>query len=300
MTQTICRYGAVPVMNPTTEVSSSAKLEKTSAVLTRIHRIKRGNMENFILWSVSSDEKKSELSFFATAVNIQRINHGTQETIARMLNDLGSPEVSFERWIIDRFLTDYLIDYPLSDDWKDIWTETCEITVQLSKPINLKLKDTELIRTFARDTTWKGEPWQFPIKCVVVADFSTPASTAKAKQILELIAQLNERASSLDELRVQIPYVSEMMLTNFLKEYQEQRRLQAKGACEISVRQRPGLPQQLVVSVGVFDEQFFIKENNLAEWLLGLIHELDGTTTWEDTTDLESENLKRNPPTSDN
>lgn len=301
MTQTICRYGAVPVMNPTTEVSSSAKLEKTSALLTRIHRIKRGNMENFILWSVSSDEKKSELSFFATAVNIQRINHGTQETIARMLNDLGSPEVSFERWSIHRFLTDYLIDYPLSDDWKDIWTETCEITVQLSKPINLKLKNTELIRTFARDTTWKGERWQFPVKCVVVADFSNPESTAKAKQILESIEQLSESASSLDELRVQIPYVSEWILTNFLKEYQEQRRLQAKGACEVSVRQRPGLPQQLVVSVGVFDEQFFIKEeNNFAEWLLGLIHELDGTTTWEDTTYLELENLKRNPPISDN
>jgi hypothetical protein len=57
----------------------------------------------------------------------------------------------------------------------------------------------------------------------------------------------------------------------------------------------------LVVSVGVFDEQFFIKEeNNLAGWLSGLIHELDGTTTWEETTDLELENLKRNTPISDN
>ena len=78
-----------------------------------------------------------------------------------------------------------------------------------------------------------------------------------------------------------------MILTNFLKEYQEQRRLQAKGACEMSIRQRPGLPKQLVVSLGVFDEQFFIKENNLAEWLSGLIHELDGTATWEEKTDIE-------------
>ncbi len=244
-------------------------------------------MENFILWSVSSDEKNSELSSFATAVQIQRINQGTQEAIAKMLNDLGSPEVSFEYWSIDRFVTDYLIDYPLSDDWKDIWTDTCEITVQLSEPINLKLKDTELIRTFARDTTWEGEPLQFPIKCVVVADFSNPESTVKAKELLELIGQLSESASPLDELRVQIPYVSEMILTNFLKEYQEQRRLQAKGACEMSIRQRPGLPKQLVVSLGVFDEQFFIKENNLAEWLSGLIHELDGTATWEEKTDIE-------------
>jgi hypothetical protein len=80
-------------MNHTIKEYSSVKWEKISVVLMIIHQIERGNMENFILWSVSLDENINQLSFFATSVQIQRINKGTQEMMAKMLKDLGSPKL---------------------------------------------------------------------------------------------------------------------------------------------------------------------------------------------------------------
>lgn len=251
-------------------------------------------MDNFILWSVSLEEEKQMVSFFATSVQVQRINQGTEEMIAEMLEDLGASEVSFEQWSIDRFVTDYLVDRPYSDNWRDIWADTCEIKIQLSEPINLNVKDTDLIRTFASDESWNGSPFQLPVKCVVVADFYSPESIGIAKQILTLIEQFGENVSLFDELRAQVPYVSERIVTQFLKEYREQRRLRGKTACGLSIRQRTGLPQQLVISVGVFDEPFYAKQNNLAEWLSDLIHELGGTTTWDEKTEIELESFMNN------
>lgn len=145
-------------------------------------------MENFILWSVSLEEEKQMVSFFATSVQVQRINQGTEEMIAEMLEDLAASEVSFEQWSIDRFVTDYLVDRPYSDNWRDIWADTCEIKLQLSEPINLNVKDTDISRTFASDKSWNGEPLQLPVKCVVVADFYS----------LELILETRLSALSLN------------------------------------------------------------------------------------------------------
>jgi hypothetical protein len=250
-------------------------------------------MENFLTWSVSLEKEKQMISFFATSLQFKRINQGSEEMIAKMLSDLGASEVFFEQWSIARFVTDYLVDRPYSDNWRDIWTETCEIKIQLSKPINLSVKDTDLIRTLAWDETWKGEPLELPVKCVVVADFYSPESIAIAKQILTSIEQFGENVPLIDELRAQVPYVSERIVTQFLKEYREQKRLQGKTACKLSTRQRAGLPQQLVISLGVFDEPFYAKEGNLGEWLSDLIHELGGTTTWDEKTDIEVENYRR-------
>jgi hypothetical protein len=246
-------------------------------------------MENFILWSVSLEEKKQIVSFFATSLQLKRINQGTEEMIAEMLDDLGAEEVSFEQWSIDRFVTDYLVDLPYGENWRDIWAETYEIKIQLSKPINLNVKDTDLIRTFASDESAKGRGLQLPVKCVMVADFYSPESIAIAKQILTSIEQFSESVSLLDDLRAQVPYVSERSLTGFLKEYREQKKLSEKTAFGLSISQKTGLPQQLIISLGVFDEPFYAKEGNLADWLLDLIHELGGTTTWDEKIDLEAE-----------
>jgi len=77
-------------------------------------------MSTFILWNASLAQKANELSFFATATQWLYINRGTRDTIAEMLGDLGVKHFAFDKWTVDHFLTDYLLDEPLSDDWRDI------------------------------------------------------------------------------------------------------------------------------------------------------------------------------------
>jgi hypothetical protein len=78
-------------------------------------------MSLFILWNTLFYSKTKELSFFSTAIQLLYINKGTREMIAKLLNDLGVKQFTFDRWTIDPFLTDYLLDEPLSDDGRDIY-----------------------------------------------------------------------------------------------------------------------------------------------------------------------------------
>ncbi|HAX77055.1 MAG TPA: hypothetical protein DCY88_14760 [Cyanobacteria bacterium UBA11372] len=242
-------------------------------------------MENFILWSVSFDEQVRELSFFATPVQIKRINKGTQEMVREMINDLGISPSPFEKWTVDHFFTNYLMDYPPSENWEDIWADTCEIKLQLAVPIKLESKDTELIRTFARDKSWNGESSYLPSKCVVVADFYSPESLAKAKKILDRVGKLRENASLIDELHSEVPYVPKQLFTKIHEAYLELETYQGKTPSELSVRQRAGVPKQLILYLGVFDQKFFIDGAKLAKAVSDLVYELDGTTTWNETTD---------------
>ncbi|MEQ8973150.1 MAG: hypothetical protein RIE73_22445 [Coleofasciculus sp. C1-SOL-03] len=244
-------------------------------------------MENFTLWSVSLDKKINQLSFFATSTQIQRINKGTEEMMATMLKDLGIPEASFDRWSIDYFLTDYLMDYPPSDDWEDIWSDTSEINLKLLKPINLEVKDTALIRTFARDKSWKGEPLHFPIKCVVVADFYDFDSLAQAKKILDRLGELRENILLIDELHSQVPHVPKHIFTNIHEAFMQLGKYHEKTSSDLSVRQRVGNPLQIILNIGVFGEEFFIDDTPLANWVSDLVHQLGGTTTWDERTDPE-------------
>jgi hypothetical protein len=242
-------------------------------------------MENFILSSVSFNEEVRELSFFATPVHIKRINKGTQEMITEMIEDLGISEVSFERWNVDHFVTNYLMDHPPSEDWKDIWTDTCEIKLQLAVPIKLEIKDTELIRTFARDKSWKGESSYLPSQCVVVADFYSPEFLAKAKKILDRVGKLRENASLIDELHSQVPDIPKELFTKIHEAYLELETYQGKMPSELSLRQRAGLPKQLMLYLGVFDEKFFIDGAKLAKAVSDLVYELNATTTWDEMMD---------------
>ena len=50
------------------------------------------------------------------------------------------------------------------------------------------------------------------------------------------------------------------------------------------VRRRAGLPQQLLLSLGTVDEEFFTSGASAAQLLMKRVHELGGTTTWEERT----------------
>ena len=54
---------------------------------------------------------------------------------------------------------------------------------------------------------------------------------------------------------------------------------------ELSLRQRAGLPKQLMLYLGVFDEKFFIDGAKLAKAVADLVYELGATTTWDDMMD---------------
>jgi hypothetical protein len=53
----------------------------------------------------------------------------------------------------------------------------------------------------------------------------------------------------------------------------------------VSIRQRPSLPKQLLLDLGRFEESFFAHGATLAQAVAKLVYELDGTTTWNETTD---------------
>lgn len=242
-------------------------------------------MENFILSSVSFDEQVRELSFFATPIQLQRINKGTQEMVTEMIEDLGISGVSFEQWNVDHFVTNYLMDHPPSDNWKDIWIDTFEIKLQLAVPIKLEIEDTQLIRTSARDETWNIKLSYLPCQCVVVADFYSPKYLAEAKKILDRVGELRDNASLIDELHSQVPDIPKELFTKIHEAYLELETYQGKMLSELSLRQRAGLPKQLILYLGVFDENFFIEGAKLAKAVSDLVYELNATTTWDETTD---------------
>ncbi|HBE16722.1 MAG TPA: hypothetical protein DEG17_07990 [Cyanobacteria bacterium UBA11149] len=242
-------------------------------------------METFILWSPSFDERVRELSFFATEVQIQRINQGTQEMLQEMLHDIGISGVDVENWTINPFLTNYLMDEPPSSNWKDIWADTWEIKLKLTESIKLEVEYTDLIRTWASDTTWKGEPLYLPSKCVVVADFYNSETLEKAKKILDRVGDLRNNASLIDDLHAQVPYLPKDLFINIRSAYLEMETNQGNDINNLEARQRAGLLKQLILSLGIFDDKFFINGAKLAKTVSDLVYELDGTTTWNETTD---------------
>ena len=194
-------------------------------------------METYLLWSPSLDEKATKLSFFATAVNIQRIAKGTPEMIGAMLNDLGVHDGVQTFSTTNRFITNYLTDDPDSEDWQDSWAETWEIVVQFAAPVSLVKDQYYPRRTFEIDRSWDGNTSMFPVECVVIADFA--------------------RAKDLNQAQ---------------KEF--------KGT-----RTRPGQMQQLLISLGTVEEEFFENGATAASQISERCQELGGTTTHEETRD---------------
>ncbi|MDY6784812.1 MAG: hypothetical protein SW833_20090 [Cyanobacteriota bacterium] len=250
-------------------------------------------MDNFILWNISYDDKINQLSFFATNTQIQRINKGTHEMISEMLNDLGISEAVFEQWEIDFFVTDYLMDFPLSDNWKEIWSDTWEIKLQLLKSIRLKYPETELVRSFADDATWKGESLQFPVQCIVVADFYNFESLMKAKAVLGNLKSLREDVSFIDEIHSQLPNVSKWMLSKTHEACRELNKYPDKNSNALSFYQRVSNPLQFIVNIGFFGEEFFIDDTPLACFVSEIVRELEGTPTWDEKNYLQTLELRK-------
>jgi len=236
-------------------------------------------MENFILWNVSFDQATMELSFFASAVNLQLINQGTQEMVARMLADLGVSGVTFDKWKLHHFLTDYLADDPESDDWEDTWFDTWEIAVTTTAPVQLKIGETELFRTPIYDESWQGGSRPMPADCVVVVDFPTDESMAKAQTVLEKAASLPEDESLVDKLSSEVPEARAGLFSEIRDTY-----LELEPRQRLFVGRRTGHPRQLFLTVGNFAEEFFQDGAKLAGLVSELCHALGGTTTWEEKT----------------
>lgn len=185
-------------------------------------------MPAFILWNALFESKTKELSFFSTAIQLLYINQGTRDTIAKMLEDLGVGQYSFDRWTVDHFVTDYLLDEPLSDDWRDIWAHTWEIKVHLTEAIKLDLEVTNLVRTSARDDTDFVDELSndlsayFPAKYVLIADFYDSESLAIAQKILPMVNLLRDNEPYIEIMRSQVPQFCEKQLKRLRKEYQSQ------------------------------------------------------------------------------
>jgi hypothetical protein len=241
-------------------------------------------MAGFILWSASLTETAAELSFFATSTGFKRIQRGTTAMLTDMLAALGLAGVSFRQWEVDYFVTHYLMDEPPSDNWRDIWSDTWEITVQLAAPITLSMEPTTLIRAAAGDTTWQGDDTFHSARCVVVGDFFSSETVAKALPVLSQISHLHLSPSLLDHLHDKLPFINREIFARVAQACQALNADLLPPHSPVSIRQRSGLPKQLLIDLGRFDESFFAQGAELAYAVADLVYELDGTTTWNETT----------------
>lgn len=138
-------------------------------------------MENFSLWNARADSSKTSVTFFATSAGFQRINRGTSKMVAEMLNDLGVPSDRVKDWSVLPFATDYLSDDLNTDDWRDRWLTSYEVTVRMSGPIAFKAPSKYLIESLAADKTWTGDE-PAPQWCTVVADFPSESERPRFEQ----------------------------------------------------------------------------------------------------------------------
>jgi hypothetical protein len=207
-------------------------------------------MENFLLWNFSFDPKSYDLTFFSTWVHIQRIKSGTTEMVTEMIEDITNEKIKIKDWSLHHLVTNYITDNPESDDWRNVWMDTGEIKVRLDKSLTLNLKDTDLIRTYARDKSWDGNLLPImPIECRIITDFRT------AEEVHPAVDALGKKFKAVIE--------------------------------SFQVIQRPGLPKRVEISIGKQTIPFFEEGARLAWRVIGLCHELGGVTSWHEKTDMD-------------
>jgi hypothetical protein len=202
-------------------------------------------MENFSLWSISHQEGQNILSFFASPVHIQRIYRGTAEMTAEMLKDLGAQSFRIHEWWVRHLVTDYLADDPLNDDWQNRYRDTWEITIKTTEPVSLNIKPPQIASTWAIDASWAAN--------------DTP---------------INEFEPVL--LPAELVVVSDFYTRGQIHNAQE--RLGEYGKIHI----RPGIPNQLIVTLGDYNKVNFSKGVNLARQVQQTVRLLGGTTTWRE------------------
>lgn len=238
-------------------------------------------MENFILWNAAVRDEGRTLSFTAMAMAIKQLHQGTREMVEQMLQDLGVPGVAFSSWSVRHFVTNYLADDLDSDEWQDTWNDHWRVDVRLDAPLQRTWSDLELLRTYASDASWEGDPPEPPYECVVVTDFPEADALTGAEAVLRRLEALRTGTLTPDELRREVPTARPALP----RELAEQ--LRARPDARVEVERRATEPERLVISVGRFGEDFFEDGAQLAEQVRELCRVLGGLTTWNDLTDSQ-------------
>ncbi|TAF65386.1 MAG: hypothetical protein EAZ55_08995 [Cytophagales bacterium] len=251
-------------------------------------------MENFILWNPFFDELNHEFSFIASRMQIRMINVGTAEMIETMLKDWKLYGVAFDSWRIKPVLTNYFDEeYSSEPHWEDIWNESWEITVKLAvkQPIELICKDNlMLIRTYAKDSSYKSEMVLPPYECVIFSVFYHIDFFEMAKDFLTNIANniyiaANKEAFIASFTKVE-GYTTEdrWLVEEIYNEFENFKRYQKKDA-KITIEARQMTEYQINIRLGFLEESFYVNGFIFAKILIALIKELEGTVTWNDYTD---------------
>jgi hypothetical protein len=238
-------------------------------------------MENFILWNAAVQDDGRTLSFTAFAMAVKQLHQGTREMVEQMLRDLGVPDIAFTSWRVGHFVTNYLADDLDSDEWEDVWNDNWRVDVQLATPLKRTWSDLELIRTYASDASWTGEPPEPPFECVVVADFLEADALTHAEAVLRRLEEVRTGTLTPDELRREVPTARPALSSEVAEE------LRAWPDARVGVERRAAEPARLVISVGRFGVDFFEDGAPLAEKVRELCRVLGGLTTWNDLTDSQ-------------
>ena len=224
-------------------------------------------MENFMLWGFARKRKKS-LSFFATRIQHQCINRGTNEMIDLMLADAGISGVSYTDWSVEYLQSNYYAspDAPIdsNDAWSDTWEIRLDVSESLPDDLSLPNDDQAIIRTNARDETWEGEYPSSPSPYVIVARFYNKKLFSRAYAALSEF----QKPKGYSDPEVQD-------LIDALKKNPSSK--------DIRVRRRTLVPMELAVEFGTFDEASFTKRGTrLAKQLAELIEQFITTITWDE------------------
>ncbi len=126
--------------------------------------------ETFSLWNLAYETKTQALTFFATAVNVPRINEGTLEMVKAMLKDLGLGNAAVRDFSVGPHCG---CSWLTSDDeghlsWKDVWLDTVSLRVRLAKAVRLPEAKATPVGTYAYDetsTSHRFAPQSFVLAC---------------------------------------------------------------------------------------------------------------------------------------
>lgn len=245
--------------------------------------------ERFILYSPSFDAHTQSLSFFAMKLQLRGIYRGNLPMVATMVGDItGQRDLPFTQWRLEHCVTDYLMDHPPSDNWRDIWLHTWLVTVEMCRPVELDWDEAKLVRSWAKDDSWhtEVEGAYYPCPCILIADFLSSAEATEAAQALNMIESFRQDRLSTENI-CQGAFgknVTQDMLDRIKECYRDEDLLCAPPLPPLSIQQRPGLPRQLIVTIGNFKERFYAAGAHMAWIISEMIDCLGGSTTWDDFT----------------
>jgi hypothetical protein len=231
-------------------------------------------METFTLWHPHFDRRRSQFTFYATWVQIQRINRGTREMVRTMLDDMGLEKVAFSGWSLSHFATDFVSDNRDSGDWQDRWMDTCEIRVKTRQAVSFSPPASGFVGTEAFDDTFEDDV--VPDRCVVLARFPGADDARQGFEWLRNLERSRNGEIAHDGLAKQVPARLLEDVAEALGAGRPQRR-----AAAVSVSRPAGFPQDVELEMPA-DLDFFESGATLAVLLERVCHELGAATYWRD------------------